>query len=262
MWSGKAWNGTPWPRRASRSSSWDWSVRRPWCWPARHWHAGIIGIVASRLVDQFGRPTLMIALRKNTSEKSDTVLLGQGSGRSVPGFPLHQALQACSDLLYSHGGHKAAAGFKIHPERIDAFRSAFCDFVHRHFQGQPPAPVLELDAEVPLGMLTFGLCEELNRLEPFGAGNSRPIFLAGGLEIQGTPRRIGQGERHLSFHVRQGATKMRAVAWSMGDRLDELMSAGGRCCLAFTPKINEWQGFRSVELEVIDFQLGPVAQLE
>ncbi len=228
-----------------------------------NWHPGVIGIVASRLVDQFARPTLMIAIRREPGDNGKPTggQFGQGSGRSVPGFPLHEALRACSGHLLSHGGHKAAAGFKVLPEKIDAFRGAFCDFADRHFRGAPPTPELVLDAEAPLSALTFGLAEELERLEPYGAGNGRPVFLGGGLQIEGTPRRIGQGERHLSFRVRQGATAVRAVAWGMGERLDELMSDGGRCCLAFTPRINEWQGYRSVEIEVTDFQPGPVARL-
>jgi single-stranded-DNA-specific exonuclease len=118
-----------------------------------------------------------------------------------------------------------------------------------------------IDAEVPLAALTRGLLAALDQLEPYGSGNTRPVFLAGGLEVQGTPRRIGGGERHLTFRVHQQETAMRAVAFGMGERLEELMSAGGRCCLVFTPRLNEWQGYRSVELEVVDFQPGPVAQL-
>jgi single-stranded-DNA-specific exonuclease len=230
------------------------------------WHAGVIGIVAGRLADQYARPVLMIALRPDSDaaagENGDSRgVIGQGSGRSVPGFPLHEALGACSDHLLSHGGHMAAAGFKIRAERIDGFRERFCDVATQHFPSGPPAPRLVIDAEVPLAALTRGLLAALDQLEPYGSGNSRPVFLAGGLEVQGTPRRIGGGERHLTFRVHQQETAMRAVAFGMGERLEELMSAGGRCCLVFTPRLNEWQGYRSVELEVVDFQPGPVAQL-
>ncbi len=220
------------------------------------WHAGIIGIVASRLVDLHARPVLLIALRKD----GDGVV-GQGSGRSVPGFALHEALAACGEHLLSHGGHHAAAGFRVRPERIDAFREQFCAHAARCLPAGPPAPQLTIDAEVPLSVLTQGLLRELDRLEPYGSANARPLFLAGGLEVLGTPRRIGVGERHLSFRVRQGATTMRAVAWSMGERLEDLMTGGGACCLVFTPRLNEWQGYRSVELEVVDFQPGPDASL-
>jgi single-stranded-DNA-specific exonuclease len=228
------------------------------------WHAGIIGIVASRLVDLHARPVLMIALRRQRPDDGADAagaVIGQGSGRSVAGFALHEALAACGEHLLSHGGHQAAAGFKIRPECLAAFRERFCAYAARHFPAGPPAPRLDIDAEAPLSVLTQGLLRDLDRLEPYGAANARPLFLAGGLEILGTPRRIGQGERHLSFRVRQGGTPMRAVAWGMGDRLDDLMSDGGRCCLVFTPRLNEWQGYRSVELEVVDFQPGPEARL-
>jgi single-stranded-DNA-specific exonuclease len=230
------------------------------------WHAGIIGIVAGRLADLYGRPVLMIALRRERGEGPGPdgdggPVVGQGSGRSVPGFPLHEALRACEEDLLSHGGHAAAAGFKIHPARIDALRERFCAYASGHFPSGPPAPRLVIDAEVPLSVLTYGLLDDLDRLEPYGAANARPLFLAGGLEVLGTPRRIGQGERHMSFRVRQRETAVRAIAFGMGDRLEELLSAGGRCCLVFTPRLNEWQGYRSVELEVVDFQPGAEARL-
>jgi single-stranded-DNA-specific exonuclease len=222
------------------------------------WHGGVIGIVAGRLAEQFARPVLLIAVR---AEPGAGLPVGQGSGRSVPGFPLHEALRACSDHLISHGGHKAAAGFRIRADAIPAFREQFCEVAARYFPSGPPSPRLILDAEVPLSTLTMGLIQEIDRLEPYGSENSRPIFLAGGLEIVGDPRRMGGGERHMSFRVRQNGTIMRAVAFGMGDRFDELLSAGGACCLAFTPKINEWQGYRNVELEVVDFQPGLRAKL-
>jgi single-stranded-DNA-specific exonuclease len=217
------------------------------------WHPGVIGIVAGRLAEQFGRPALVIASRDDPAS---------GSGRSIPGFALHEALQACTDELVSHGGHAAAAGFKVALNRIDALRAKFCEYAAAHFpQGVPPPPRLVLDAEVPLSALTFGLLHEIDRLEPYGAQNPRPRFLAGGLQITGEPRRIGGGERHLSFRVRQAGANLRAVAFGLGDRLEELTSAGGRCSLAFTPRINEWNGMRSIELDVCDFQAGEQARL-
>jgi single-stranded-DNA-specific exonuclease len=217
------------------------------------WHAGVIGIVAGRLAEQLGRPVLMVALRADGA--------APGSGRSVPGFALHEALRHCSDHLLSHGGHAAAAGFRIAPDRIDVFREHFCAYAARHFPAGPPTPTLLLDAELPLSALTPGLLAQIDRLEPYGAQNPRPRFLAAELQVVGEPRRIGGGERHLTFRVRQGATNLRAIAWGMGERAEELMSAEGRCCLAFTPKINEWNGYRSVELEVSDFQPGAQAKL-
>lgn len=107
----------------------------------------------------------------------------------------------------------------------------------------------------------MSLVGSLDQLEPYGSENARPLLLAANLQIVNQPRRMGGGERHLGFRVRQNGTTLRAVAFGMGERYDELMSAGGQCCLAFTPKINEWQGYRSVELEVADFQAGAQAKL-
>jgi single-stranded-DNA-specific exonuclease len=120
---------------------------------------------------------------------------------------------------------------------------------------------LTQDAEVPLSALTLKLVEAMGHLEPYGAGNPQPLFLAGDLQIAAAPAKIGGGERHLSFRVRQDRTEMRVIAFNMADRVEELMSAEGKCCLAFTPKINEWQGWRKVELEARDFQAGPRARL-
>jgi single-stranded-DNA-specific exonuclease len=219
------------------------------------WHPGLLGIVASRLVDQYARPVLMIALRDNPPQ-------GQGSGRSVPGFKLHEALQECTTHLLSHGGHATAAGFRIQPEAIDDFRTSFCAVAGRHFGPQPPAHRLVLDAEVPLSALTLGLLQALDQLEPYGSGNPQPLLLADRLQVVGEPRRVGNGERHLSFRVRQNGKEVRCIAFGMGERATELMSVGGQCCLAFTPRLNEWQGYRSVEIEVRDFQAGPQARLE
>lgn len=230
---------------------------------SEEWHGGVIGIAAGRLAEQYARPSLIIAIRRERSEEDPERedVVGVGSGRSVAGFPLHQALRECHHLLLSHGGHQAAAGFRVRPDCIEEFREAFCAVAARHFPDGPPPPRLTIDVETPLSALTFGLMKEIDRLEPYGASNPRPVFLAGGLEVVGTPRRIGQGERHMSFRVQQNGTMMRAVAFGMGDRLDELMSEGGRCSLVFTPRINEWQGYRSVEIEVIDLQPGAQAKL-
>jgi single-stranded-DNA-specific exonuclease len=226
------------------------------------WHAGVIGIVAGRLAELYGRPALMISLPDPEKANEDGHAgAGLGSGRSIPGFALHEALRACDDLLLGHGGHHAAAGFRVRPEHVDAFRERFCTYAAGCFPGGPPAPTLVLDAEVPFGALTYGLLDDLDRLEPYGAENRRPLFLAGDLQVVGKPRKVGNGERHLSFRVRQQGSILRAIAFGMADRAEELMSAGGACCVAFTPKLNEWQGWRSIDLEVTDFQAGAQARL-
>ena len=174
---------------------------------------------------------------------------------------INEALNGCSDLLVGHGGHAMAAGLRLLPENVDAFRERFCGYVAGHFPGGAPAPSLVLDAETPLSILTPGLLTDLDRLEPYGSENRPPLFLAGGLEVVGEPRKVGNGERHLSFMVRQNGAKMKAIAFGMADRVEELMSAGGACSLAFTPKINEWQGRKYVDLHVSDLQAGAQTRL-
>jgi single-stranded-DNA-specific exonuclease len=230
-----------------------------------NWHPGIIGIVAGRMADLFARPALMIALPSavRSPRPSEQVYseLALGSGRSIAGFALNEALHACGDLLVGYGGHPMAAGFRMLPGRISAFRDRLCEYTARHFSGGLPKPVLILDAETPLSTLTFGLLTELDRLEPYGAENRRPLFLAGPVEVQGEPRRVGQGERHLSFRVKQHGVILKAIAFNMGDRAAELMSAQGQCFLVFTPKRNDWMGRSSIDLEVADFQAGPQPRL-
>lgn len=217
------------------------------------WHPGVIGIVASRLLERYGRPVLLI---------SGTEEVCQGSGRSVPGFPLHEALAECADLLVSYGGHAAAAGFKIARDNIAAFRRRFALLAEQAFRHRPSTPRLSLDAEVPLMALTPGLLKGIEALEPHGFGNRRPVFLTGGLRIVGEPRLVGKGDLHLMFSVRQGdGPRFRAIAFNMADRLPELLSGGGECCLAYTPRRNEWQGMVRIDLEVQDFQPGPQARL-
>ncbi len=218
------------------------------------WHPGLLGVVASRLVDQFARPVLMIALREGHP-------VGQGSGRSVPNFRLHEALQACTGDLVGHGGHASAAGFRILPEKIDAFRDNFCAVVAHQFGNEPVAHRITIDAEIPLSAMTTGLMQALDKLEPYGSGNPPPLLLSDRLQIVGEPRKVGGGERHLSFKVRQGSKEMRAIAFGMADRLPEMMSQAGQCCLVYTPRWNEWQGYKSIDLEIKDFQPGPQATL-
>lgn len=214
------------------------------------WHPGIIGIVASRLVDLYGRPVLMVALRADRTQEK---VIGQGSGRSVPGFALHTALAACGEHLLSHGGHAAAAGFTVIPESIDALREAFAAYATRHFEKLPFVHELVIETELPLSALTVGFVRSLEKLEPYGMGNRRPYFLASGLRVVETPKKVGNGERHLSFRLRQEQTTLRAIAWGMADRADEL-PADGPCSVVFSPRLNEWREMVRVDLEVIDFR--------
>jgi single-stranded-DNA-specific exonuclease len=220
---------------------------------SRGWHAGVIGIVAGRLVEMCARPVMMVALR-------DEPAASLGSGRSVTGFPLHEALQACGERLLSHGGHAAAAGFKIPQSYLEDFRERLRLYSREKFVA-PPSPRLTIDAEVPLELLTTGLVEALSRLEPYGAGNPRPLFLAGPVKVVGEPRSVGRSERHLRFRIQQNGRTFPAIGFNLAERSVDLMSSEGQCCLVFSPSFNEWQGWRSLQLEVVDFEPGPKARL-
>lgn len=214
----------------------------------RHWHAGVIGIVASRMAERYYRPVVLVSLGDE---------IGQGSGRSIPGFDLYRALAACRDSLVQFGGHAAAAGLKVRADAFEQFREQFCRHAVAALEQDQLVERLTIDAEVPLSALTPGLIGALENMAPFGAGNRRPVLAASELELAGQPRRMGGGGRHLSFRVRQSGASLRAVAFGRADDLEPLLAQPGRYALAFTPRINDYHGFPSVELEVKDLQPEP-----
>jgi single-stranded-DNA-specific exonuclease len=150
-----------------------------------------------------------------------------------------------------------AAGLRLEFDKFELFRERFHALGVHAVEGARRVAELCVDAETPLSIFNVGLIEWIERLEPFGLTNPSPVFLATELELVGEPKRIGGGERHLSFRVSQGGRAYRAVAWGMGERLEEIASASAGCCAVFRPMINEYQGFRSVELEVKDFRATP-----
>lgn len=208
------------------------------------WHPGVIGIVASRLVDKFHRPTVLISMDGES---------GQGSGRSIKHFPLHEVLTECETHLLSHGGHAMAAGVKVAANQIDAFTEAFLAQAAQRLTPMDLKPKLPIDDEVELGLLTTDVVDGIQRLAPFGIGNPKPRLATGEVEISDGPRVVGSNGQHLQFTVRQGNEYRKAVAFGRGDRMDELMDHR-RLRLAFEPMINEWNGRRSVELRVVDWK--------
>lgn len=213
------------------------------------WHAGVIGIVAGRLSDKFNRPVVVVA--------GDPlgVKPGIGSARSVPGFNLHEALAECSHLLESHGGHAAAAGLKVMPQNLDAFREAFCQVAAEQLSHLDRQAELLIDGEASLQMLTRQTVEQIESLAPFGHGNSRPVLCASECRLAGAPKRMGSTGRHLSMTFDQHGVKMRAVAFGGGDWEDELARIDGPLSIAFRPVINNWRGRVSVEIHLDDWQV-------
>lgn len=211
------------------------------------WHPGVIGIVASRVAEHFARPAILIAVNAQGA-------VGQGSGRSHGGFDLHAALAACGTHLISFGGHRAAAGLKIAPDRIDAFRHDFCRYVGENHDPPPGANDLRIDAEVRLCDVTSHAVKELERLSPFGQDNPRPVFATSRVELAEPPRKMGEGERHLSLRVRHYNTTLRAVAFSRSEWAEPIASLKRPFSISFAPCINRFRGTESVELQLIDWQ--------
>ncbi len=208
------------------------------------WHAGVIGIVAGRVAEEFGRPTVMIALENG---------VGQGSARSIRHFALNEVLADCSAHLLSYGGHAMAAGLRIEAARVDDFRAAFQNRAAQLLTPADLRPRLSIDDEIDLSDLSPRLVYDFSRLEPFGAGNPAPRLATKWLDLVGEPRLVGNGESHLQLMLGDGSCRCKGIAFGQGRMRDALCNKR-RCRVAFEPIINEWQGRTSVEMQIVDFQ--------
>jgi single-stranded-DNA-specific exonuclease len=204
------------------------------------WHEGVIGIVASRLVERYHRPVVLIA---------GTEGLWKGSGRSIPSFDLHGALGACAGHLERFGGHRAAAGLTILPERVEAFADAFAVQAEGTLPPADLVPTTAVDAVLPRGAkLTLDLCQELRRLAPFGLGNPDVTLLAPACELV-EPATVGEG-KHLRFRVRrEGVDAGGAIAFGLGGQLDRYRRVGNYD-VAFRLQENHWNGTVAPQLVV------------
>jgi single-stranded-DNA-specific exonuclease len=212
------------------------------------WHPGVIGIVASRLVEKFHRPVVMIALDELGLKP------GVGSARSVPGFDLCAALRACGATLQSCGGHAVAAGLKIDPARIDEFRACFVEHAAAEITSAQRVAELRIDAEVSFSSLTVDAVLQLERMAPFGSGNPRPVMCTTDVSLVDAPKKMGGGERHLALRLRQHNLQLRGVAFGGGEWCDEIAAVEGGLAVAFRPVINEFKGRRNVELHICDWR--------
>ncbi|MGH3009675.1 MAG: DHHA1 domain-containing protein, partial [Gaiellaceae bacterium] len=216
--------------------------RRAYAVAGADWHEGVIGIVASRLVERYHRPVVLIAGGDGDGD-------WKGSGRSIPAFDLHAALGACSDLLGRWGGHRAAAGLSIAPQNVEAFAEAFAAHAAGVLEDSDLEPVTHVDAVVSRdAQLSLDLCGELARLAPFGLGNPAPTLLVPGVGIAeaGT---VGEG-KHLRFRIRRaGRDGGSAIAFGQGSRLDDLRPEASYD-VAFRLEENRWNGTVSPQLVV------------
>jgi single-stranded-DNA-specific exonuclease len=205
------------------------------------WHIGVVGIVASRVLQEFYRPTLIIG-----GENGEM----RGSGRSIAGFDLAAALRECDDLLLSHGGHAMAAGLSIAPDKIDLFRQRLNEIARRTLKPEDLQPPLRLDAEVGLGEITLDSLAELEQLKPTGMGNPQVQFYARNLTQQKPLLRMGANKQHLKLWVTDGTATHEAVWWNAGN--NPLPTE--KFDLAFAPSVNQFNGRTTVQLKLLDWR--------
>lgn len=218
------------------------------------WHQGVIGIVASRIAEAFEKPAVMIALKEDG--------IGSGSARAYAGFDMHSGLASCAEILESFGGHKAAAGLRVRPDRIDELRTGLANWATQNFHPTDEDLALRVDAEVHLSEVTRRAVLELQHLGPFGAANPRPRFAAANVELAEPPRTMGEGDRHLAIKVRQHKTSLRAVAFGRGEWAPELAENQDGLAISFVPQINDFRGYERVELQLHDWKSAAEHQQE
>jgi single-stranded-DNA-specific exonuclease len=208
------------------------------------WHPGVVGIVASRVVERYGRPAFLIAFDGD---------IGKGSGRSISRFDLHSALLACGDLLERYGGHQMAAGLTIRRQNLEAFRERFAGVARESLAPEDLGPEQRVDLEVGLHEVTYELERLCRYLEPCGTGNASPVFGVRGVRLAGRSR-VGQG--HLKGTLDDGRYRLPAIGFQWADRVPWLND--GPVDAAFRLEVNEWNGQMSLQARVC--ALGPAAQ--
>ncbi len=208
------------------------------------WHQGVIGVAASRVMEEFYRPTLLL------SKEGDIL---KGSGRSIPQVNLYQALESCRDFLLDFGGHPMAAGFSLSPDNLSEFQDMFKKAVGQQLgSGKKLDPNLQIEAKLGLGMIDLQLVKEIDLLQPFGPGNPQPIFCSKPLSVQ---KYRTFGRKHVSLEVRedQAGVTMLGKVWRMAHILNPDIQ-GKTVQLAFTPRLNHYNGMTSIDLQVRDLR--------
>jgi single-stranded-DNA-specific exonuclease len=209
------------------------------------WHRGVIGIVASKLVDHFHKPAIVLSI------DGDEI---QGSCRSISAFDMLGALEGCADLLGRYGGHRQAAGLSLVRGRLADFRARVTGIANARLEPEDLVPRLRLDATLPLHALAGEVVAGVEALAPFGLANPRPVFEARDVEVVSGPHVLK--DRHLSLHVKQGGRVFRAMAWRSADRAAFIAEHRQALALAYSIDRNTWRGESTVELHVADLQAG------
>ena len=211
------------------------------------WHSGVLGIVASKIAEEFYRPTILISTENS---------IGKGSARSIPSFHIYNALNNCRELLITVGGHKYAAGLQIDHKHIPELRTQLNDYARTHLTPEDFIPYIQIDNTIEFSQITKKLLQEINMLGPLGEDNSEPVFCSHNLQVAGIPKLIGSNLKHLTFFVKQSGKTFRVIAYNKGSyitMLDKLKD--NPLSLAYMLKLNNWQGEENIELEFVDIKV-------
>lgn len=219
------------------------------------WHQGVVGIVASRLVEEFHRPAIVLTQDKGSK-------YWKGSARSIPAFPIHKVLEECADLLTKYGGHKAAAGLTIEEGNLRTFSERLDSLGRAMLTAEGMSPMLRVDCLATFAELSQDSVQELSSLKPFGMGNPEPVLASLGAEVLAS-RLIGIGEGHLKLTLRQGDSVLEGIGFNLAVRYSpfaigqqqianskKLIANSKKVNLAYSPEINEWAGQRRVRLKL------------
>ncbi len=206
------------------------------------WHKGVVGIVASRLIEKYYKPTIVL------TQSGDVIT---GSARSVNGFNLYEALHACRAHLLGYGGHFAAAGMTMDVNALDGFKIAFEEAVAQRITESQLTPEITINAELPLDDISLQFYQIISQMEPFGPENMRPLFIAKGVMDTGYSKLVK--DLHISFNVTQGKNSVRGIGYNMPEQI-KIVKSGKPFDIVFQLQLNEWQGTQSVQMQVMDIK--------
>ena len=211
----------------------------------KDWHKGVIGIVASRLIEKYYRPTLVFT-------KSNDVLAA--SARSVKGYDVYNAIESCREHLIQFGGHKYAAGLTLKPENYSAFKSSFEKHVKKTIEKKMLTPTITIDEKIQLLDITPKFFRILKQFAPFGPSNKQPVFLSENLKDTGYCKTVGEDDKHLKLSLKQGNSDVfKAIAFGLGDKLS-LIKNKAQFSGVFNITENNWNGAKSIQLKLLDIK--------
>jgi len=210
---------------------------------SENFHSGVIGIVAGRIAEKYFRPTVLIALEGET---------GKASARSIPAFNLHKAFTECAEWMIQFGGHAYAAGMSIERDKVEGFRAAMNAVGHRILSADDLIPQLRIDAVLRLEDVTMNTCKALELLEPCGASNPVPVFLAENVRVQGI-RKMGEEGQHVRFQAVQNGKGISSIGFNLSEEMDRL-EVGQIVDIVYQIKVNDWGGTRKAEIKIEDIR--------